>query len=187
MEFAVQSVLSWLQEFFQQHGGEFRWSPDEKLSRIQISDQHTVNLEQVEQKPSIVANLKGVRPFKRHIGESVGGGLGQRTRHSILCEAPIHFLCSSRVGAEAGFLAGTVFQFFEFFAPDMARFFRVQDVYADGFGEEVLTKMDSGQEVIVVPAPIRLYFPIGWLRSDHRETPFGALSFQLFVQGGRTS
>lgn len=99
--------LQFLQGLFEQReAGDYRWSDDEKLSDIGITDQVPIPRERVEQKPQIVT-MRGQAQFANLTLDqmrSVNMMTGEKERTDLVaCTMTIN--CVAKNGVEAQYLA----------------------------------------------------------------------------------
>jgi len=166
-DFTKDAILGVLQEFFsnENNAGEFLWRADIKQSKILIADKYTLNLEDVEKKPSIVV-IRGAQSWGRRGIDQFQGWEGPNTgsRHTDIILGTFNCTCMSANGLEAESLADTVFAFFSFFKKVLrSKVPALQDLQGVALGEELVAVSDSKQDVSVVPVTISTAFQWSWL------------------------
>lgn len=167
--FAKRAPLLFLQELFKERPpGSFKYDSDDTKTEIQISDQHTVNLDVVHHKPSIVAVRGPISSMNMGLG---GNGLesrpmtsGDRTYNDLL-SGSIAFSCYSREGIEAENIAFLVFNSFKLFKPILreAGFFTIKSV---NIGAEALIESGAEDELYMVPVYVSLQIQDRWSLTD---------------------
>jgi hypothetical protein len=166
-DYTKDAILGVLQEFFsiEKNAGEFLWHADIKQSKILIADKYTINLEDVEKKPSIVV-IRGAQSWGRRGIDQLQGWEGPNTgsRHTDIVLGTFNCTCMSANGLEAESLADTVFAFFSFFRKALReKVHALQDLQGVSLGEELVAVTDSKHDVSVVPVTVSTAFQWSWL------------------------
>ena len=164
--FLKRTALEFLQILFSTRGeGRFRYSKDDTHSEIQISDIHAVDLENVNQRPAIVA----VRGPVSWMGQGLGGGAVEARNMQTgahvfndLLTGSIAFSCLSREGVEAEQVAHIVFNSFKFFRPVLSQygFFSVKSLNIGG--ESLIEQEGSDDKTTIVPVYISAIIQDRW-------------------------
>ena len=166
-DFAKDTVLSLLQEFFSKEsnvGAELLWNGDPKVSRISIVDKYTVNLEDVDKRPSIVV-VRGAQSWaRRSVGQFEGSvGPNVADKFTDLVNGGVTCTCLSTQGLEAERMAWTCFAFFQMFRRAIQKVKKVHDIQSVVLGEEMAAETDSKVVVSVVPVTLSLLFQWHWV------------------------
>ncbi len=164
-----RAALLFLQELFAgRPEGSWKYDSDDTKTEIQISDQHTVNLDAVQVKPSIVAIRGPISAQNMGLG---GNGLenrnlqsGARTYNDLL-SGSIAFSCYAREGIEAENLAYIVFNSFKLFKPILREsgYFTIKGV---NLGAETLIESGSEDELYMVPVYVSVQVNDRWKLDD---------------------
>lgn len=117
--FLKRITIEFLQILFKTRG-DFTYDSDDSCTKIQITDQFTVDLESVHTRPAIV----GIRGPVTWMNRGLGGG-SQESRdmktgsflYNDVLIGSMAFSCLSREGIEAEQIAHLVFNSFKFFRP----------------------------------------------------------------------
>ena len=167
--FAKRASLLFLQELFASRKvGCFKYDQDDTKTEIQISDQHTVNLETIHVKPAIVA-VRG--PMS---ASNLGLGSSGIERHDLMSGDKVYndmisgsvaFSCYAREGVEAENIAYLVFNSFKYFKSILRKegFFSVQGV---NIGSESLIESGAEDELYMVPVYVTLQIQDRWKLTD---------------------
>jgi len=167
--FAKRASLLFLQELFSQRPeGCLKYDSDDTKTEIQISDQHTVNLDSVHVKPSIVAVRGPLSAQNMGLGGNGREGrnlvTGDRTYNDLLVGS-VAFSCYSREGIEAENIAYIVFNSFKLYKPILreAGFFTIKSV---NLGAEALVESGAEDELYMVPVYVTLQIQDRWKLTD---------------------
>lgn len=179
-DYAKDTIIGVLQEFFsieKNVGADYLFNRNLAESKVQIADKYTVNLEDVEKKPSMIVmrgaqrwGRRGLDQFLRQEGPNSG------SRHTDLVQGTFNISCMSKQGLEAETLAHYVFGFFSFFKKALREEIKaLHDIQGVDLGEELIAKSDSDHDVSVVPVTVSLLFQWSWLlekRDEKKYPPF---------------
>ena len=187
-DYAKDAIIGVLQEFFAMEknvGGDLLFNRDLAQSRILIADKYTINMEDVEKKPSIVVirgaqswGRRGIDQFQGWSGPNVG------SKHTDLIQGSFNCTCMSRQGLEAEKIAFTVFGFFSFFKKVLRDIIKgMHDIQGIVLGEELVARTDSEVDISVVPVSVSLLFQWSWL-VERVGPPFRDVSVNASIQGG---
>lgn len=168
--FLKRTTIEFLQILFSQRApGSYHYSPEDTQTEIQISDQHTVNLEAIHVRPAIV----GVRgPLSWH-GLGLGGNAFEQqsrttgnTTFSDLLTGSVAFSCLSREGTEAEQLAHLVFNSFKFFRPVLQKygFFTIKSLNIGG--ESLVVQEGDNDDLYIVPVFVTAQIQDRWTLKD---------------------
>jgi hypothetical protein len=169
--FLKRTTIEFLQILFSQREvGSFKYDSDDTKTEIQISDQHTVDLEAVHVRPGIIC-VRGPLSWQ---GLGLGGNsmesrsmtTGSHT-FSDLLTGSVAFSCISREGTEAEQLAHMVFNSFKFFRPVLQKqgFFTIKSLNIGG--ESLVVQEGDNDDLYVVPVYVTAQIQDRWtLRDD---------------------
>lgn len=167
--FAKRAPLLFLQELFAQRPkGCLKYDSDDTKTEIQISDQHTINLDAIHVKPAIVAVRGPLSAQNMGLGGNGREGRdlvsGDRTYNDLLIGS-IAFSCYSREGLEAEKIAYIVFNSFKLYKPVLreAGFFTIKSV---NLGAEALIESGAEDELYMVPVYVTLQIQDRWKLTD---------------------
>jgi len=168
--FLKRTALEFLQILFSQRAeGSFRYSPDDTLTEISITDIHAVDLRNASQRPHIVA-VRGPLSWQ---GQGLGGGsleqrnmrTGDRTFNDLMIGS-VALSCLSREAVEAEQIAHIVFNSFKFFRPILQKygFFTIK---SQSIGSEALIEQEgSDDRTYIVPIQITAMIQDRWTLED---------------------
>lgn len=111
LQYVTRVYLAFLQGIFSVfEAGAYRWSEDEQLSEINISDQSPFPFDRLEQRPAIVATMGPAQWANLSLDnlENLDFKTGKR-RHSDLVSATMSLNVLAKMGPEARRLAWIVF------------------------------------------------------------------------------
>lgn len=168
--FLKRTTIEFLQILFSTRDEKsFKYDSDDTRTNIQISDQHTVDLEAVHVRPAIV----GVRGPVSWQGIGLGGNafeqqsrLTGKTTFNDLLTGSVAFSCFSREGTEAEQIAHIVFNSFKFFRPVLQKygFFSIKSL---NIGAEVLvTQEGDDDDLYMVPVYVTAHMQDRWTLED---------------------
>ncbi len=168
--FLKRTTIEFLQILFSlRDKGFYRYEQDDTKTEIQISDQHTVDLEAVHVRPAIVA-VRGPLSWQ---GLGLGGNAmekrsmttGNYTFNDLLTGS-VAFSCISREGTEAEQLAHLVFNSFKFFRPVLQKqgFFTIKSLNIGA--ESLVVQEGDNDDLYVVPVFITAQIQDRWTLSD---------------------
>ena len=168
--FLKRTTIEFLQILFKQReSGHYHYELDDTKTEIQISDQHTVDLEAVHVRPAIVA-VRGPLSWQ---GLGLGGNAmekrsvttGDYTFNDLLTGS-VAFSCISREGTEAEQLAHLVFNSFKFFRPVLQRqgFLTIKSLNIGG--ESLVVQEGDNDDLYVVPVFVTAQIQDRWILRD---------------------
>jgi hypothetical protein len=169
--FLKRTTIEFLQILFKQReAGHYHYDgTDDTKTEIQISDQHTVDLEAVHVRPAIIA-VRGPLSWQ---GLGLGGNAveqrsmttGTYTFNDLLTGS-VAFSCISREGTEAEQLAHLVFNSFKFFRPVLQRqgFLTIKSLNIGG--ESLAVQEGDGDDLYVVPVFVTAQIQDRWILRD---------------------
>jgi hypothetical protein len=189
-DYAKDAVLSLLQEFFsvEKNAGPFLFNRDANLTKILIADKYTINLEDVEKKPSIVV-MRGAQAWgRRGIDQFLGWeGKNVGERRTDLVQGAFNCTCMSRQGLEAENIGHMVFAFFTYFKSVLRDSVKgIHDIQGVVLGEEMIAKSDSDVEVSVVPVQLSLLLQWSWLLEQKGRPEFHGVTINPSYKNGET-
>ena len=168
--FLKRTTIEFLQILFgTRPEGCLRYDPDDTRTEIQISDQHTVNLEAVNVRPAII----GVRGPLTWSNIGLGGNAFEAQNrktgaatYSDLLTGSVAFSCFSREGTEAEQIAHLVFNSFKFFRPVLQKygFFSIKSL---NIGSETLIAQEGdNDDLYMVPVYVSASIQDRWRLTD---------------------
>jgi len=188
-DFAKDTVLSLLQEFFSKEtnvGAELLYNGDPSISRIAIVDKYTVNLEDVDKRPSIVVvrgtqtwTRRGLGQFESSVGPNHADKFTDLVNGSVTCT------CLSSQGLEAEKMAWFVFGFFQMFRKVIQKVTKIHDIQSIALGEEMAAETDSKAVVSVVPVSLSLLFNWSWTL-EQRGPEFKDVDVRAYIKNAET-
>ena len=167
--FLKRTAIEFLQVLFSTRApGSYHYDQDDSQTEIQICDQHSLDLEAINVRPSIV----GVRgPLS---GQNMGlGGNNTQAQNRLtgnttltdLLIGSVAFSCVSREGTEAERLASLVFNSFKYFAKPLRTygFFHIKSL---NIGGETVVEQEGYEDLFLVPVFITASVQDRWVLSD---------------------
>ena len=163
---AKDAIIGFLQEvfaaedLFRKTTNIYKFSHDEKSSRMMISDYNTQNLNSVNIKPALLVQRGTMIPQRLSIGDRTTiSFFNPREVREFLFNVGFTINCYSRQGLEAEFLAVTVFKLIRYLNEDIQKRSEIFDIEANGIGSEIIIQRDSRDELINVPVSVRIQIP----------------------------
>lgn len=163
---AKDAVLVFLQRVFGLPGlfrdqpNIYRYSDDEKSSKIMIADFNTANLNSIHDKPALLVFRGTITPQTLGIGDKTNqtflAGVEER---ELLLNVGMSIRCYSREGLEAEMLAVIVFKLIRYLNEDIQKLAGIFDIEAQGIGSEQIIKRESTSEITMVPVATRIQVP----------------------------
>jgi hypothetical protein len=142
---------------------DFIWSPDEKVSKIQIIDTNVENLQTVETRPSLVISRGQIQWMNTSNDNfKTNSRFAENKTYQDLIQVDMTINCFSREGLEAEFLASLVFQLFTFFKQSIRTIYGIHKLDIAGIGAETIVSADSKIELTVVPVFLKLAWKEEW-------------------------
>lgn len=180
--FLKRTTLEFLQILFNTRAvGSFHYDQDDTKTEIQISDQHTVDLEAVHVRPAIV----GVRGPLSWQQMGLGGNAVEgrhmpsgKTTFNDLLTGSMAFSCISREGIEAEQIAHLVFNSFKFFRPVLQRtgFFSIKSLNIGG--ETLIAQDGDNDDLYLVPVYVTAQIQDRWSLDDNAKKVLTQIIFE---------
>lgn len=173
--FLKRTALEFLQTIFHSRGEQdnLYYDKDDSVTKLQITDQHAVDLEGTHIRPGIVA-IRG--PVSSSSPMGLGGNQLEMTTRTTgvqtfntLLTGSVAFSCISREGYEAEQIAHIVFNSFKFFAPVLRKegFFSIKSL---NIGSEVLVVQDGDHDdLYLVPVYVTAEIQDRWTLTPEAE------------------
>ncbi|NDC22592.1 MAG: hypothetical protein EB078_11235 [Proteobacteria bacterium] len=168
--FLKRTTIEFLQILFSQRAeGSYHYDKDDTRTEIQISDQHTADLEAIHVRPAIV----GVRGPLSWQGLGLGGNAFEQqsrttgnTTFNDLLTGSVAFSCLSREGTEAEQLAHLVFNSFKFFRPVLQKygFFSIKSLNIGS--ESLIVQEGDDDDLYLVPVYVTAQIQDRWTLTD---------------------
>jgi hypothetical protein len=178
---AKDAVLSFLQNTFSLPGlfrnqpNSFRYSDDEKSTRIMIADYTTENLNSVNVKPAILVQRGNITPQQISIGDkTMQSFLMPIEERQLLLNVAITIHCYSREGLEAELLSVIVFKLIRYLNEDIQKASGIFDIQAQGIGAEQKIRPD----LVDVPVFISVSVP-DRIRINFHEIQLSTFSIKI--------
>jgi len=189
--FIRRTVIEFLQVLFstrEPNKNRFHWNKDITQSEIQITDNHSVNLTDVNKRPMIIAVRGPISWQGTGLGgnslESVDRPTGRRTFNDMLIGSVV-LNCISREGVEADQLAQFVFNAFKFFSPVLKKF-GFFTIKSTSIGAESLIKASGSEdETTLVPVYLNLMIQERWTLDEKVARTLQNIVIETVFQGGR--
>jgi hypothetical protein len=155
----LQTTFS-MSDLFKDQQNIFRYSSDERVSRIMIADFNTENLNSINMKPAILVRRGSITAQELGIGDKTGETFLTATeKRELLLHSDITLQCYSREGLEAELLAVTIFKMIRYLNEDIQRNYSIYNINARAIGSEEPIKRESMSELVMVPVSVIVSVP----------------------------
>ena len=161
-DFTKDTFIIVLREYFADHS-VWTYNENEHLTKIDICDEYTLNLEVEEFRPIITVSRLPVRWTQTSIGQAEGFDwmTGKRS-YTDLFDCGIILKCISREGLEAEQLGAEVFNFIHMTRDGIKKNFGILSLNSIELGVEQPFKKDSKYDLVQVPVSVKLLKQESW-------------------------
>jgi hypothetical protein len=181
--FLKRTTIEFLQILFgQREPGSFKYDQDDTITEIQICDLHSVDLNAINVRPSIVLTRGPLSWQKVGIGdiESRNTKTGAYTFNDLLIGS-VAISCISREGIEAEEIGHLVFNSFKFFRPQLQKygFFTIRSL---NIGAETLVESEGmDDKTTIVPIFVTAAIQDRWVMEDRAAKKLEQIVFETLI------